>query len=229
MPVAVITNGSLLYRPALRRELAAADAVLPSLDAGSSMLYSRINRPHHGLAFEQHVRGLTQFRREYHGRLWLEVMLVRGMNDSTAALGDIADVLRHVEPDEVHISVPTRPPSESWVQPPAAGALDRATAILGDVARVLLPTQWDSQPTADDDAIDSALAIISRHPLRETELMQLLERQAPGRVLELLSVLAHETVARVVERYGERFWCAADARFAENDRTASPAAVSSSN
>ncbi len=79
LPVAVITNGALLYLPEVRRDLMAADAVLPTLDAGNASLYRRINRPWPRLTFERQVSGLTAFRREFRGRLWVEVMLIHGL------------------------------------------------------------------------------------------------------------------------------------------------------
>jgi len=79
IPVAVITNGSLLYLPEVRREPLPADAVLPTLDAGDQDLYRRINRPWPSLTCNRLLRGLISFREEYPGKLWPEVMLVRGL------------------------------------------------------------------------------------------------------------------------------------------------------
>jgi wyosine [tRNA(Phe)-imidazoG37] synthetase (radical SAM superfamily) len=118
VPVAVITNGSLLYLPEVRQELAASDAVLPTLDAGTEALYRQINRPHAEITFARLVEGLVAFRNEYQDKLWVEVMLVQGVNDGPEALGDIAEVLKRVLPDAVHINLPTRAPAETWVQPP---------------------------------------------------------------------------------------------------------------
>ncbi|MEZ4717468.1 MAG: hypothetical protein R2851_15480 [Caldilineaceae bacterium] len=82
IPVAVITNGSLLYRPDVRAELAVADVVMPTLVAGTASLFRRINRPHPELTFARQVDGLVQFRRrEYAGKLWIEAMLIRDLND----------------------------------------------------------------------------------------------------------------------------------------------------
>jgi len=81
LPVAVITNGSLLSLSEVREDLSAADAVLPTLDAGSAALFRRINRPHPDFDFERHVEGLVAFGSEFTERLWLEVMLIAGIND----------------------------------------------------------------------------------------------------------------------------------------------------
>ena len=141
LPVAVITNGSLLDLPEVRNELCAADAVLPSLDAGSEGLFKKINRPHRDLSFDRHVAGLIEFRREFKGHLWVEVMLLGGVNDSPSDLRDISKILERVGPEEIHISMPTRPPAEPWVELPSPESRERAASILGGVAKVLQPVE----------------------------------------------------------------------------------------
>jgi wyosine [tRNA(Phe)-imidazoG37] synthetase (radical SAM superfamily) len=129
-PVAVITNGSLLYLPDVRDALVAADAVLPTLDAGTPELYRQINRPHPDVTFERLLDGLVAFRRAYQGRLWLEIMLVKGLNDTANALGHIAAAVAHIRPDQVHLNLPTRPPAEPWVQPADEEGLLRAQSSV---------------------------------------------------------------------------------------------------
>ena len=122
--------------PDVRAELSVADAVLPTLDAGSDILYRQINRPMANLSLDQLVRGLTAFRDQYRGKLWIEVMLIKGLNDTPPALVGSGDVLEHIQPDEVHLSLPVRPPCEPWVEPSDEDGLRRAISVLGDVARV---------------------------------------------------------------------------------------------
>jgi wyosine [tRNA(Phe)-imidazoG37] synthetase (radical SAM superfamily) len=209
----VITNGSLLYEPQMRRDLTAADAVLPTLDAGTPELYRRINRPHPEATFERLVTGLIDFRRQYNGRLWVEVMLVRGLNDTEQALRDIANILRCVEPDEIHISLPTRPPAETWVQPADDEGVLRALAILGEVAHALHPAAGSFDVSGAENLTDAALGIITRHPMRQEELERTLERAAPGQASDILAELEQSGRAQVVERYGVRFWSAAPSHY----------------
>jgi len=222
LPVAVITNGSLLYLPEVRKELSAADAVLPSLDAGSETLYARINRPHRDFSFDRQVDGLLEFRKEYEGCLWVEVMLLGGINDSTEALRDISAVLDRVGPDEIHISTPTRPPAEPWVEMPSREGLKRASSIFGSVARVLQPIEVDVETGIDGELVDGILAVVSRHPLQEVEVVRMLTHWVPGRVLETLTALADSGKIRIIERYGKRFWCAADTQFPDQRTAGNP-------
>jgi wyosine [tRNA(Phe)-imidazoG37] synthetase (radical SAM superfamily) len=173
----------------VRKELVAADAVMPSLDAGTPRLYRRINRPHPAVTFERLVDGLAAFRQVYHGKLWIEVMLVRGLNDTEKALQRGAEVLRPVPPDEIHISLPMRPPVETWVRPPDEEALGRATTILGAIARVLHPTGGDFDLGTSEGVLDTVLGIIARHPMRHEELERALVQWAPEEVSEVLDAL----------------------------------------
>jgi wyosine [tRNA(Phe)-imidazoG37] synthetase (radical SAM superfamily) len=213
LPVAVITNGALLYLPEVRAELSAADAVLPSLDAGNARLYRVINRPHPEVTFERLLEGLIAFRGEYQGKLWVEVMLVRDLNDTEPALKAIAAALQRVQPDEVHIIQPTRPPVETWVQPPDDDGLLRALAILGDVASIVHPASGTFDLSGTESLVDAVVGIITRHPMREEELVETLERWSPGDVAATLSELEKSGQTQSVERYGVRFWSASPAYY----------------
>jgi len=209
LPIAVITNGSLLYLPQVREELAVVDAVMPSLDAGTARLYRQINRPHPKATFERLLEGLIAFRRGYGGKLWIEVMLVRGLNDGEEALRDIAAALRRIQPDQVHINLPTRPPAETWIQPPDDAGLMRATALLGSVAQVVHPAEGAFDLGDYDSVVEAIVGIITRHPMRQEELEQTLAGCMPGQVVQALADLEASGQAQVVERYGARFWSAA--------------------
>jgi wyosine [tRNA(Phe)-imidazoG37] synthetase (radical SAM superfamily) len=209
LPVAVITNGALLYLPQVRREVVAADAVLPSLDAGTAELYRTINRPHAEITFGRLVKGLIAFREEYWGKLWVEVMLVRGLNDTPQALKDLAAALQKVGPDAVHINLPTRPPVETWVQPPTEESLIQAVAILGNTAEVVHPAEGSFDLSGYDNPVDAIVGIITRHPMREEELVRTLDRWSPGQVNRALADLKASGRAQNIERYGVRFWSAA--------------------
>lgn len=225
IPVAVITNGALLYLREVRQELFAADVVMPSLDAGTPKLYRRVNRPHPEITFERLLEGLIAFQEVYPGKLWVEVMLVRGLNDTEAALRDIAVPLHDIQPDEVHIVQPTRPPVETWVQPPDQQGLLRAEAILGDIARVVHPASGSFDLSGCDSVVEAVIGIVTRHPMREDQLIETLARWSPEKVEATLTKLEESGRAQVVERYGTRFWSAPSSRYPEETQSQRTAPV----
>jgi wyosine [tRNA(Phe)-imidazoG37] synthetase (radical SAM superfamily) len=211
IPVAMITNGSLLYQPEVRHELAVVDAVLPTLDAGSQELYRQINRPHPECTHKRLIDGLSAFRDQFSGMLWLEVMLVRNLNDTKEALERISAILHQIHPDKVHINLPTRVPAETWVQPPDEEGIMRALAILGDVAAVVHPKDGTFDLSGSENLIDAVIGIITRHPMQEEELLRTLKHWSAQEVSDVLIELEQSKRAQVIHRYGTRFWSAAGA------------------
>ena len=116
IPIAVITNGSLLSRTEILEEISNADALLPTLDAGNDYLFRRLNRSHPAIQFNDYIRGLISSSKNFSGKFWLELMLINEFNTDYENLVEIAEIIKQIEPDEVHISLPTRPPAESWVK-----------------------------------------------------------------------------------------------------------------
>ncbi len=191
VPVAVITNGSLLWRPEVRIELLQADLVIPSLDAGDAAMFHEINRPCAGIAFEQMVEGLVAFRREYPGQLWLEVLLLDGVADEQ--IGRIKVFAERIQPDRIQLNTALRPPAFSAIRPLSADALRRTAAALGE--RVELPTAVEA---AEDSATRSAtpgevLGMLRRHPasVRETAIHLSITEQNARECIETLLNSGH--------------------------------------
>jgi len=222
IPVAVLTNGALLYLPKVRQELSAADTVMTSLDAGNADLYHKINRPWPDLTYQRLLDGLIAFRQEHPCRLWIGTMLINGLNDTDAALRDIAAVLARIQPDRVHINLPYRPPSEPWVRPPSRKQLLRATEILGAGAHIENAVDGNfvlSGAEADTEAI---IDIITRHPMEEGVLKRAIENQKPGLIEDTLEQLASSGEVQVVERYGRRFWSSSGCYYPKKQRQGKP-------
>ena len=208
-PVAVITNGSLLYLPEVREELFMADAVLPSLNAGSEALHKQIDRPAAGLTFRQHVEGLAAFRREYKGRLWIEVMLLGGINDSDEALHELAAVIKEINPDMVHLVLPTRPAPEQEVRLPSEERIEEVIAILSTVAPVVHPVKGTMELRNAPDMLQAVTAIVSRHPVQQRELQKAIADCFPGENDKISAVMQDMLATgrfKLVEHEGEPYW-----------------------
>lgn len=114
IPVAVLTNGSLLWQEEVRRQLMDAHLVIPSLDAGHGSMFQAVNRPHESISFEQMLAGLIDFREEYYGQYWLEVFLLAGHTAIESEIGRIAECVRRIKPDRVQLNTATRPTAEDY-------------------------------------------------------------------------------------------------------------------
>lgn len=206
LPIAILTNGSLLYLPEVREAIVTADAVSPNLDAGSQELFRKINRPHPDVTFDRLTEGLIAFRKQYSGNLWIETVLVKGLNDSEEALRDLAAVIERIGPDKVHLNLPTRPPSEEWVEPVDEEGLLRARAILGEVTEIVHESTESMDLSGFDDVVEAIIAIVTRHPMSQSEIERALGDKFSGVVEGALADLETNGKIQAVVRFGSRFW-----------------------
>ncbi len=109
VPVAVLTNGTLFYDKEVRKELLEADVVLPSLDAAEDLAFRKINRPWHELNIPQYIQSLVDFRNEYRGQIWLEVLIIPGLNDNEENLLALKEAFQKIRPDEIQLNTLDRP------------------------------------------------------------------------------------------------------------------------
>jgi wyosine [tRNA(Phe)-imidazoG37] synthetase (radical SAM superfamily) len=129
IPVAVLTNGTLLHLKEVRADLMAADLVLPSLDAVSPEAFNRINQQHKDLDIKTIIQGIKDFKKEFKGEVWLEVLLAKGINDSMEEAALVYDVAKEIQPDRIQLNSLDRPPAYKGIE-----AADRKT--LEDIAEM---------------------------------------------------------------------------------------------
>jgi wyosine [tRNA(Phe)-imidazoG37] synthetase (radical SAM superfamily) len=169
IPIAVITNGSLLADPAVRTDLRAADLVSVKVDAVRPEIWNRINRPHPDLELEVVLRGVSELARGFGGTLLTETMLVAGVNDDAESVTSTADFLARVGPARAYLAVPTRPPAEGSVAPPDEEIVVRAYELLRDrlPSVELLVGGEEGSFGRTGDPQEDLLAILAVHPMRE--------------------------------------------------------------
>ncbi|MDH4070956.1 MAG: radical SAM protein [Ignavibacteria bacterium] len=137
IPVAILTNGVLLHRDDVRWSLMDADVVLPSLDAVSEPVFRLVNRPHAHLSAGDLIDGLTAFRSEYTGQIWLEILIVRGFNDFSEELEKLAKAVERIQPDRIHLNTVVRTPVERFARPADIEVINRFRERLGPRCSVL--------------------------------------------------------------------------------------------
>lgn len=176
--IAVITNGTLIQREDVRAALMNADWVSFKIDAVSEKNWRRINRPHASLKLESILEGMLEFRKGYSGTLVTETMLISDLNDESGNLDSIAAFLGRLKPATAYISIPTRPPAESWVLRPTEEAVAGAHQILGrEVARVEYLIGYEGNAFAfTGNPEEDLLSITAVHPMREDAVREFLQR-----------------------------------------------------
>jgi wyosine [tRNA(Phe)-imidazoG37] synthetase (radical SAM superfamily) len=217
LPVAVITNGSLLSRSDVRRELLKADLVLPSLDAADQKTYQRINRPHARLEINEIIEGLVRFRESFPGKLWIEVMLVRGINDAEAVLSGLREALQQIRPDRIHVNVPFRAPAERWVRPPDSKGLALARSLLTDAVFIDSPESGPFTTAGFDSPLDAILMIVRRHPMRKQQIAETLPDLSGAEVAAALRQLKKERRVQAITYGKETYYIVADGIYASEE------------
>jgi wyosine [tRNA(Phe)-imidazoG37] synthetase (radical SAM superfamily) len=170
IPVAVLTNGTLLAEPEVREALKAADLVVPSLDAVTQEIFERINRPHEDLQVEKMIEGLQIFRREFSGLLWLEVMLVKDLNDSPRHIQQLKETIALIDPDKVQLNTVVRPPAEGFAQSLERERLEEIRDQLGDIAEIVVDFPERRQDPSEQDIQQAVLAYLQRRPATLNDL-----------------------------------------------------------
>ena len=134
---ALLSNGSLFHLPEVRAGAAHADLVKVSLSAWDEATLAAVNRPHAGLTIEAIVSGLTAFRTEFSGELWLEVFVLAGVNDSPEGIRQIAGVAKSIRPDRVHLNTVVRKPAERSARSVSAATLEAIADLFTPRADVI--------------------------------------------------------------------------------------------
>ena len=178
IPIAIISNASLIWREEIRDTFAQADWVSLKVDAIDETLWQQVNRPCPSLNHQSILDGMLIFAKNFSGTLATESMFIRGINDHDKAVIALADFLGTLNPDRTYLSIPTRPPAEKNIHAPDEAALNRIFQIISQqVSPVELITGYEGNAFASTGNIaEDLLAITSVHPMREEAVKALLAK-----------------------------------------------------
>lgn len=206
IPIAIISNASLIWREAVRKTLAMADWVSLKVDAIEESIWRRINRPHTALDHQAILDGMLNFASEFKGTLVTESMLVKGLNDTDQAANELGGFLKKLDPDIAYLSVPTRPPSEKSVFAPDEATLNRIFQIINQQVTYLeLMTGYEGNAFASTGNVtEDLLSITAVHPMREEAVQALLAKTGTG--WNLVERLIKEHHLMQTEYEGRRFY-----------------------
>jgi len=176
VPIAVLTNGSLLYQKQVRQELLKADLVLPSLDAASLNSFKKINRPNKLLDIKQYIDGIEQFRNEFKGQIWLETLIIPGYNDSKEDLKLLKDAYNRIRPDRIQLNTLDRPGAISNIRSATKQELQKIVTFLKPLQVEIIAASIQRKNIASyrDDIESTILETIFRRPCTLEDLNKIL-------------------------------------------------------
>jgi len=163
-PVAVLTNGSLLYMQAVRGDIQGADLVVPSLDAATQTVYEKINRPPTGVKVENITDGLRQFTSEFKGAIWLEIVLVDNINTDESEISKLVDITNTLDVDKIQLNTVVRPPAEEFALPVSRDEMQKFKALFGERAEVIADFSKITQKAYRKDTEEQILTLLRRRP-----------------------------------------------------------------
>lgn len=174
IPVAVITNGSLLWRNDVRDELMLADLVIPSLDAGNELSFEYVNRPCHGLTLDKIVEGMCVFREMFKGSLWLEVFLLYGLNSTSSEVEKIAALAEKIAPDLVQLNTVLRPPSETFAEPVPLESMLKIKDSFSVKTEIIMPYEnYSGTVLSESEASEEEImSMILRRPCTAEDISE---------------------------------------------------------
>ena len=173
--IAVLTNATLMTDPEVRRELCMADVVLPSLDSLVANEFMDLNRPVDGVAPEGVADGIVAFRKEFNGKIFLEILLAEGKNDSDENLGRLKTFCQRLAPDRVDVVTLTRPGTVKGVRPVDGEVLSRwRMALESGKHRVETRSMSSAKAIRPDQVVDHVRASLARRPQTASQLAQAL-------------------------------------------------------
>jgi wyosine [tRNA(Phe)-imidazoG37] synthetase (radical SAM superfamily) len=204
IPVAVLTNGTLFSQKQVRSDIKNAEVVMPSLDAATEKIFNKINRPSPHLRVDKIIDGLIRFRKEYSGKIWLEVFIIPGMNDTIAELNILKQVIGKIKPDQVHLNTLDRPGTVSTIRAATREELEHVLDVFQMEHAVIVadPPEHKALFAYRKDTADAILGTIARRPCTLKDLSEILGLQVKEVDSYLKSLEADEKVTVVKQKRG---------------------------
>ena len=209
VPVAVLTNGSLLWNQEVCAQLMNADLIVPSLDAGDEMMFRAVNRPHEDISFEKMLKGLIEFRREYQGQYWLEVMFLAGHNAIHSEAQNLAECVSLIKPDRVQLNTATRPPVEDYAVTVSQQRMSELVAMFDPLAEVIADFRGVHQQREFAAGRKVVLELLRRRPCSMDDIADGLGMHR-NEVVKYVEELSAEKVIEHTSTTGRLYYKATD-------------------
>jgi wyosine [tRNA(Phe)-imidazoG37] synthetase (radical SAM superfamily) len=173
IPIAILTNGSLFWKEEVRARVLGADMILPTLSTVFEDTHRIIHRPCHGLDLPAIIRGIKDLRMQYNGLIFLEVILLAGINDTEKEIEGLKRAIEEISPDRIQLNTVIRPPSNIKARPVSPSRMEEIKNYFGDMAQIIAYSPAENK-TEPDPVNSSIIEMAKRRPVRMTDIAQAL-------------------------------------------------------
>ncbi len=205
IPLAILTNGTLLYRPRIREDLMEADLVIPSLDTVTQEIFEMVNRPHPSLKIEKVITGIDSFSQEFNGKVWLEIMVVKGINDSLEEIEKAAQVIKQMNLEKIQLNTVVRPPAEEFARPLTREDLKNIKTVLGQKCEIIAEFKRATQKAYKRDVEKRILSMVKRRPVTLVDISRSLGLHR-NEIIKYVETLEKKYQIRTKVHSGERYY-----------------------
>ncbi len=208
-PVAVLTNGSLLIDPRVRADLMGANLIIPSLDAATQEVFAGVNRPVHGIKVAEIIEGIRLLVREFEGEVWLEILIVEGVNDGEAEIEALARAARRIGPSRTQIGTVVRPPAQGDVAPVDTERLEEIASRFAGRVETIPAFRSVGERDHSKRQVERIIAMLKIRPETLDELSSSLGMH-PRELLKYIDALEESEGIREVEYEGKTYYAVAE-------------------
>ena len=205
IPLAILTNGTLLYRPRIREDLMEADLVIPSLDTVTQEIFEMVNRPHPSLKIEKVITGIDSFSQEFNGKVWLEIMVVKGINDSLEEIEKAAQVIKQMNLEKIQLNTVVRPPAEEFARPLTREDLNNIKTVLGKKCEIIAQFKRATQKAYKRDVEKRILSMVKRRPVTLVDISHSLGLHR-NEIIKYVETLEKKHQIKTKVHSGERYY-----------------------
>ncbi len=203
--VAVLTNSTLLTDKNVRESLMQAALVIPSLDAATQEVFLKINRPCAPLKIKDIIESLVKFRQEFKGQIWLEIMLVKGVNDTPSHIEKLKKAASRIKPDKIQLNTVVRPPAEKFARALSQEELEKIKKVFGKNCEVIAEFDKKQKVPAQKDLEIAILEMIQRRPVTLSDISVSLGRHA-NEIIKYIDILVNEGKIRSVAHKDAKYY-----------------------
>ncbi|MBN2560255.1 MAG: radical SAM protein [Phycisphaerae bacterium] len=205
VPVALLTNGSLLWDTDVRADIQNVDLLIPSLDAGDEAMFRRVNRPHEAVSFDRLIDGLAAAREACRGQYWLEVFLTAGYTAADAEVKKLARYADLIKPDRIQLNTTTRPPAERFAEAVSRERLVELSRLFDPAAEVVADYHHVHEQARFAVSRDDILGLLRRRPCSIDGVAQGLSMH-PNEVVKYVESLQAEGLVETTWTSGKRYY-----------------------